>query len=277
MRIIALLSGRVFVGKGINRDERFVRAASMFTVDSFAASAKLHATKPWLRLFGRWLFPELAAVQRHLATMKQLIRPLLREATADQSSGIKLKENMVSWNLKNSPAKLRRDVDYQALQQLEATFVAIHTTTKLVTNIIFDLAARPEYTEPLREEISAVLAEDGGRILKSSMLKLKKLDSFMTEVQRNNPPGVMTINRTTLEPITLSNGVHLAKGTFSAAATHAIGQDPSLWEHPERFDGFRFEKLRERPEQANKYQVRRSYSHICVWPANHCAVCLYRS
>ena len=56
--------------------------------------------------------------------------------------------------------------------------------------MFYDLAAYPEHVAPLREELEAVLSENNGKFLKSTMPKLRKLDSFMKESQRVNPPGL---------------------------------------------------------------------------------------
>jgi hypothetical protein len=66
------------------------------------------------------------------------------------------------------------------------------------THCLFDLAARPEYIKPLREEIEQVIAEDGYdvtgdgtmKLKKSSLPRLRKLDSFMKESQRHAPAGL---------------------------------------------------------------------------------------
>jgi cytochrome P450 len=73
---------------------------------------------------------------------------------------------------------------------------AIHTTTMAATAAIYDLAAHPEYIQPLREEIQQVIDEDGQdvdrdgfmKLKKPSMPKLWKLDSFLKESQRCTPP-----------------------------------------------------------------------------------------
>lgn len=70
--------------------------------------------------------------------------------------------------------------------QMALSLAAIHTTSNLLTNVMYDLAAYPEYIQPLRDEIKAVLAEDG-ELKKSSLLKLKLMDSVMKESQRVRP------------------------------------------------------------------------------------------
>jgi len=78
------------------------------------------------------------------------------------------------------------------------SFAAIHTSSMALSQVVFDLAARPEYIKGLREEIKEVLAEDGydidgegfTKLKKSSYTKLRKLDSFLKESQRLSPPGI---------------------------------------------------------------------------------------
>lgn len=60
------------------------------------------------------------------------------------------------------------------------------------TAAIYDLAAHPEYIQPLRDEIEQVVNEDVDgagfkKLKKSSMPKLWKLDSFLKESQRFTP------------------------------------------------------------------------------------------
>jgi cytochrome P450 len=69
--------------------------------------------------------------------------------------------------------------------QMSVAFAAIHTTSMTAYNAILDLAANPQYILELRKEIEDVIEEEGkGVLVKTSMPKLKKLDSFLRESQR---------------------------------------------------------------------------------------------
>lgn len=65
------------------------------------------------------------------------------------------------------------------------------------THALYDLVCRREYIQPLRDELELVIAEDGQdtdgngflKLKKSSLTKLRKLDSFLKESQRLSPPG----------------------------------------------------------------------------------------
>ena len=48
--------------------------------------------------------------------------------------------------------------------------------------MVYRLLANPEYIEPLRQEVEAVVAEEGWT--KATMDKLHKIDSFLKETQR---------------------------------------------------------------------------------------------
>ena len=50
------------------------------------------------------------------------------------------------------------------------------------TQVLYRLLENPEYIEPLRQEIDAVVAKEGWT--KAGMDKLHKVDSFLRETQR---------------------------------------------------------------------------------------------
>lgn len=85
--------------------------------------------------------------------------------------------------------------------QMALAFASIDTTSQTTFHAILDMASRPQYIQPLRDEIDRVLHEDGHdndddgfpKLKKSSMPKLRKLDSFMKESQRFSPLGLSKI------------------------------------------------------------------------------------
>lgn len=52
----------------------------------------------------------------------------------------------------------------------------------------------------------------------------------------------------------LSNGFHIPSGTIVQCNTNILEESPPSWGDPLSFDGFRFYKLRSKPEDTNKYQ-----------------------
>lgn len=129
----------------------------------------------------------------------------------------------------------------------------------------------------MREEIEKC-SGPGGVLTKQSLYQMKKMDSFLREVQRLNVPGLgmlccvlfqlqlpmgtamlifrllVSVNRKVLSPVTLSDGTVLPVNTSIAVAADSVARDGRFWESPEQFDGFRFEKLRKGEAEDNRYQ-----------------------
>jgi cytochrome P450 len=189
LRIVALITGRLLVGPPINRNEAWLIASIDFTTDAFVGAMILRMFPPWLRPVGQFFVPQIRRVHKHHAVARRLIVPVVNERLAWMRSGIDGKhDDMIQWLLMNGSDKDNTDPKDIARSQLLLAFVGIHTSTMAVTNIIYDLAARPEYIKPLRDEIETVLADTNGRFTKQALTKMKKLDSFMLESQRVNPP-----------------------------------------------------------------------------------------
>ncbi len=51
-----------------------------------------------------------------------------------------------------------------------------------MTQVLYCLLTHPEYIEPLRQEVDAVISEEGWT--KAGLDKMRKLDSFLRETQR---------------------------------------------------------------------------------------------
>lgn len=77
-----------------------------------------------------------------------------------------------------------------AICQLSLSTAAIHTTTDLLTEVMFNIAKHPEIIADLRQEIVSVLAAEGWK--KTALYNLKLLDSVVKESQRMRPVGLGT-------------------------------------------------------------------------------------
>ena len=90
------------------------------------------------------------------------------------------------------------------------SFASINTTTNALTFIVLDLAARPEYIQPLRNEVEEVVRQDNVeedengilRFKQSSLAKLWKLDSFIKESSRLSKNPSETLLSTLSEVMT---------------------------------------------------------------------------
>ncbi|KAF2871561.1 cytochrome P450 [Massariosphaeria phaeospora] len=251
--LVALLSGRIFVGHPLSRNEEWLHATVRYTIDGFTGAEKLWNYPRILHPIMQYLIPEVRQVHSYLSNGGKMLAPLIK---ARQNTNLSEKEkpmDMVQWIIDNCDPKDKENVSYVTQTQMLISVVAIHTTTMTMAQVIFDLLAHPEYIDILREEIQRVKPTEEEAWTKAKIAGLRKMDSFMKESQRFRPPGLVTMNRQVEQDLKLSNGLTLPKGAHIGVAAGSNALDPELFPNPMEFDGLRFLKLRERPGNENKY------------------------
>ncbi|RYP18529.1 hypothetical protein DL765_003904 [Monosporascus sp. GIB2] len=257
LRVVAQASARIFVGYPMCRDDEWLECSTKFATDVMTGGEKLKQWHPWLRPVAQHFIPEMTRIRGDHRRALELLLPELRKRKAKLNDPDTPPHNdMIQWmqdRAKNTGDKSFNEKELANLQMLTAT-AAIHTTRLAIIHALYDLAARPEYIEPLRNEILGVMKDGDGVLQKQHLTQMKMLDSFMKESQRHSPPSVATYQRKAMVPIKLSNGFNIPAGTIVQCNTNILNETPAEWGDPHAFDGFRFYKLRSRPEDANKFQ-----------------------
>lgn len=257
LRCVARTSGRAFVGSSICRQEAWMDTSINYAVHIFLALVKLQFFPAWLRPLGQYLVTDLAKLRQDTANAKNMLIPIVEERLQGmECPGYEKPDDLIQWLLDALPEGEKRDYQAQAELQLILSAASIHTTNNLLVDCVYDLAANPEIADELRQEALSVL-ENGvtdGWARKDSMAKLKKLDSFMKEVQRVSG-NVTSFIRKVRQPITLSDGTYLPAGTKLLAPQCGISQDERYYSNAQQFDALRFYNMRQRSEDdANRWQ-----------------------
>lgn len=191
-RIVAHLSGRIFVGAPLCREEEWLKTTIAYTFDCFNAVPPIKGINRVLRPFKVHGLPEYKVIQKDLDTGVAMLRPIVERRLEEMKDpNFDPPTDMIHFILKNSRSEAdKNDMILQCHAQLMLSLAAIHTTAMNTTNVIYDMCMHPEYIAPLREEIEEVLAISGGKFIKSNMIHLRKMDSFIKESQRLNPPAM---------------------------------------------------------------------------------------
>nr|VWP00915.1 V-SNARE [Ganoderma boninense] len=131
---------------------------------------------------------------------------------------------------------------YIAVLLLCLIFAAVHTTTVVSQWVLCQLAMRPEYLAPLREELSNVLEEDETgalRLTARSLREARLMDSFIREVMRLKGDTISAMRFTTCD-VPLGN-VIIPKGSFVTAMSTTVHENPDVFgEQPREFNGFQW-------------------------------------
>ena len=123
---------------------------------------------------------------------KTVLLPLIAERRKEQAAGTLTRDdkfdNLLQF-MDNAATGADARPDKLASRALVLTLASSHTTSMATCQALFQMCEHPEYIPELREEVRRVVEEDHGW-RKTTLTKLRKLDSFVKESQRLHPPSL---------------------------------------------------------------------------------------
>jgi len=194
-RVVTMVNGRTFVGLPLSREEDWINSTIMYTTEGNIVAQSLRPYPALLRSFVAPFLSNVQSLKKHQALVSQKTRPLIQKHL-DSRDGIKNveKENhsgatgrLMGWLLaryRNLPSSTVIAKDY-----LLSSAASVPIPASLLTHLLFELASRPDYVEPLRAELNAVIQKHG-KWSHACLIGLDKMDSFIKECQRLNSHGL---------------------------------------------------------------------------------------
>jgi cytochrome P450 len=239
----------------LQNDPKWLEIQKEYPENVFRAAIHMRIIPYGLKRVASWILPSTWAVYHNLRQAKALVAPIVRkrrEFERIEAPGYEKPNDFLQWLM--DEAWNEKDGQPEALvhRLLVLALASVHTTSMSAVQTVFDLLARPEYIQPLRDEMLQALREDGNW-RRDTLTKLRLLDSFMKESQRFNGPSLLGFKRAVMEPLTLSDGIILPQGVHLVFPVAPISLE-SVSPHPERFDGFRYYRERQKPGQSNLHQ-----------------------
>ncbi|KAF8799220.1 cytochrome P450 [Phlegmacium glaucopus] len=240
LEVVSRVAHRLFVGLPLCRESDYQSLNTMFAMDISKAASVIRLFPPFLQRFVGLPFANVTLSMKRIIFF---IRPLVEERWRNiQLYGRNYPgkpEDLLSWFM----AEVDGDTDEMKLEHiafhlLMLNFGSVYTTTTSFTQALFHLAAHTEYIEPLREEMEAVILEEGWT--KQAMGGMNKLDSFLKESQRLSGLSAAAAYRRVLKPFTFSDGTCVPVGARIAIAAHSTHLDEAIYPEAKTFQGFRF-------------------------------------
>ena len=131
-------------------------------------------------------------VRYHLYTAKTVLKPLIAKRRKEQAAGTLVCDekfdNLLQF-MDDAASGTDAMPDKLAGRTLILTLASSHTTSMAACQALFQMCEHPEYIPELKEEVRRVVEEDQGW-RKTTLTKLRKLDSFIKESQRVHPPSL---------------------------------------------------------------------------------------
>ncbi|KAK2596419.1 hypothetical protein N8I77_013310 [Diaporthe amygdali] len=258
VRIIAATGSRMLGGQAASRNAEWLETAALYSMDVVSVAVMLRPYPAFLRpLIAPWL-EGTKTLRRHLETAKRTFGPTfvqrlaLKQQQRDGKADGEKPIDMVQWMV-DSARGSDQNPDVLSHNMLFMSLAAVHTSSATTIHALFDLCANPEFVQPIREEVLAVVAKHGWTL--SAIASMKKLDSFMKESQRLNQAVLMTFNRKVARPLRFEDGTTLPAGTYITMPSDSVARDPDIYDNPEHFDGYRFyDRRMEGGKNANRHQ-----------------------
>ncbi|KAF4869595.1 Cytochrome P450 monooxygenase ATR2 [Colletotrichum siamense] len=250
MRQVSRVSARIFHSSDAAEDDHWLDIASEHVHSTVVWTENL---KKWPAMLRPWVYRFVQGrgiMTQRFAEGEAVVAETLRKRKARKGGHLSSPPSLLDYLADGELGG--DDVEAHTVAQINLCVAAIQSMASTVTQCLMDLATYPHYLPELREEITSMLVQKNGILDRQSLADMMKLDSFIKETQRLNPPDLASFQRKVMSDITLSNGLRIPKGARIALPTGAINMDSQFFEDPETFDGFRYYKLRMESEEARK-------------------------
>ena len=186
-----------------------------------------------------------------------------KEKEADPQSTYKEPNDFITWHIRASQTMsdpYERTPDMIWTRLISVGFVSLHTTAFTMTNALIDLACSPPergYLEGIREEVTRVLAEEGGQWTKAGLARMVRTDSAIRESMRVSGISAYGPSRQVVAEngMTTDEGVHLPKGANVGIASWYFSHDEKTFENANDYDAFRFSRARDSPTITSEWEA----------------------
>ncbi|KAF6220525.1 hypothetical protein HO133_002958 [Letharia lupina] len=234
----------------------WLKASRGYAANAFKSIILLRVFPQWMKVYVAQFVPYVWMVRWHLYRAKAVLEPLIAKRRKQEAAGTLMRDEKFD-NLLQFMDDAATGVDARPAKLAERTLVltlaSSHTTSMAACQALFQMCEYPEYIPELREEVRRAVEEDEGW-RKTTLTKLRKLDSFVKESQRVHPPSLLGFKRAFLKQRTLSDGTFIPKGAHTLMAIQPHQQDDPSIPDPEVFDGFRYYGMRKQEGHANRHQ-----------------------
>ncbi|KAF8547706.1 cytochrome P450 [Imleria badia] len=261
-QIICRASHRSFVGLPLCRNPDYVALNIQFTIDAVTGGLAIGFFPKFLRphsqlldsLVARFITNVPENIRRGITHLRPIIEERRKYLNEYGKDWTEKPNDFLSWLMDEVPDAT---VESMTKRMLTVNLAAIHTSANVFTNALYNLAANPQYAQPLREEVKTIVKREGWS--KVSLSKMHKVDSFLKESIRIDGIDAcwslyLPVYNAAVKDFMFSDGTLIPKGTRINAGLVALHHDDALYENSKVFDPFRFADMGEEDEEGAKHQ-----------------------
>lgn len=233
---VGQITSRILTDEPFARDPTWLETIMGYTASVAIFSMKMRTINPIFRPIAYWTLDCGKKLRADIAKVERFLVPVIKQRQSQhiEKNG---RNDIVQWLVEGSKGKDAQP-EKIVLRILFLIVAAMHTSAITAIHVLYDLVAQPAFLAELRAEAASEIASGGWTL--ATLLRLRKMESFLKESGRVNSAGVVSFQRLVLKPITLSNGYTIPANTHICAASDARSRDPTLYENPTEFQPLRF-------------------------------------
>ncbi|KAF9223296.1 cytochrome P450 [Gyrodon lividus] len=251
-KVVCRASNRAFVSLPLSRNPDWVDLNIRFTVGIVQAGFIIGLFPKFLTpLVARFMTGVFADIGRAMEHLGPVIEERWKHLDKYGKAWADKPNDFLSWLMDEADSS-KRDVKDLTLRILTVNLGSIHTSSNTFTQALYDLAANPQYVQPLREEVESIVEKEGWS--KGALAKMHKIDSFLKESSRIEGTTSWAMTRRAMKDFTFSDGTVLPKGASVSVVSRPMHLDNEIYENADVFDPFRFANIRDRDAEGVKHQ-----------------------
>jgi cytochrome P450 len=135
VRIIAIVSGYIFLGPEHCRNEEYISLSTGYTVDAFTCVFILSALPTWVRHIAKWAIPHYYRIGNYQRRVRKFLGPIIQERRAAMlKPNFEAPDDLLQWTINKAHKwpEIKSDDDISQMQ-LRLSLAAIHTTSTTTT------------------------------------------------------------------------------------------------------------------------------------------------
>jgi hypothetical protein len=275
--MVAQLTSKVQSGEVLSETPEWHRVCIEFPIQIYIAAMDLDKWPKLLHHVIHWLLPSWKKLRADIATARAIYTPVAEARRAAKHEAVAngqeapVYSDLIEWFEQGAKG---RPFD-APMAQLVTAQAMISVSADVITQLIFDICERPQLAQELRAEVLSVIDKEG--LTRASLSNLHLMDSVAKEslrmkllfsgmllfylrlssaflAQDKVSLSMMTdllqagVRRVAEQPITLSDGVVIPKGSLVAIAMENMW-DESKYSNPLEFQSNRYLQRRQLPGQ----------------------------
>lgn len=188
MRLVSRISARIFHSAASAENDQWLDIAAEHVHSTIVWTENLKKWPCFLRPFVYRFVQGRGYMVQRFEEGKALVAQTLQQKKANTGKPLSNPQTLLDYLYDGQLGP--DDVEAHTIAQINLCVAAIQSMAATVTQCLMDLATHQKYAPEILDEIHAVIERNGGVVDKRALTDMWKLDSFIKETQRLNPPDL---------------------------------------------------------------------------------------